>query len=362
MWKLSIDQKVATHDEDKQSRISSRTGGKVLREGRQPEAEKTPGSLQRWAVVLAGGDGVRLRSLTRLICGDDRPKQFCPLFGECTLLEQARQRAERSIRPEQIFFAVTKAHEDYFLRDLSHCPTQRVVQPCNKGTAPAILYTLLHISRIDRDATVAILPCDHYYSDEGLFTLALESAFEYAGTRPRSVVLLGAQPNAPEVEYGWIEVGATLNEKLFHVRCFHEKPPLPVAEHLLKSGSLWNTFVMVGHVDAFLEMARATVPGLVEAFRPAMTRSHGNSETRIPDSLYDGVSPTDFSRQILSPAVKRLVTLRLENIEWHDLGNPGRVLSTLFSRDTELPAWAKRWQAARETAGRSAPRSSTAVA
>src|SRR5882672_5256937 len=34
-----------------------------------------------WAVILAGGDGTRLRSLTRAIAGDDRPKQFCEILG-----------------------------------------------------------------------------------------------------------------------------------------------------------------------------------------------------------------------------------------------------------------------------------------
>jgi mannose-1-phosphate guanylyltransferase len=28
------------------------------------------------AIILAGGDGTRLRDLTRRIAGDDRPKQF----------------------------------------------------------------------------------------------------------------------------------------------------------------------------------------------------------------------------------------------------------------------------------------------
>jgi mannose-1-phosphate guanylyltransferase len=32
-------------------------------------------------VILAGRDGARLRSLTRLVSGDDRPKQFCSLMG-----------------------------------------------------------------------------------------------------------------------------------------------------------------------------------------------------------------------------------------------------------------------------------------
>ena len=38
-------------------------------------------------MVLAGGDGVRLRPLTRLICGDDRPKQFCPIVGSESVRE-----------------------------------------------------------------------------------------------------------------------------------------------------------------------------------------------------------------------------------------------------------------------------------
>ena len=33
-----------------------------------------------WALILAGGDGTRLRALTRRIAGDPRPKQFCPLL------------------------------------------------------------------------------------------------------------------------------------------------------------------------------------------------------------------------------------------------------------------------------------------
>src|ERR1043165_7069562 len=39
-----------------------------------------------WAVVVAGGDGERLQSLTRLLSGDTRPKQFCRLLARHTLL------------------------------------------------------------------------------------------------------------------------------------------------------------------------------------------------------------------------------------------------------------------------------------
>lgn len=153
----------------------------------------------RWGVILAGGDGLRLRQLTRLVSGDDRPKQFCPLLGSATLLQETRQRAERSICADQILYSLTLAHQEYYLRDLLGRRAQAVVQPCNRGTAPAILSALLHIRRLDRAAVVAILPSDHYYSHESVFTAALDRAFAVAQVRSDSIVMLGAQPKSAEV-------------------------------------------------------------------------------------------------------------------------------------------------------------------
>src|SRR5882757_447690 len=68
----------------------------------------------RWGVILSGGDGMRLRSLTRLLTGDDRPKQFCRIVGAETLLAQTRQRVARIVRPERTLFVVTKSHEPFY--------------------------------------------------------------------------------------------------------------------------------------------------------------------------------------------------------------------------------------------------------
>src|SRR5213594_1551554 len=63
-----------------------------------------------WAgIILGGGDGKRLRTLTRALTGDDRPKQFCAVVGRETLLEQTRRRARLLIPHERLLTVVTQA-------------------------------------------------------------------------------------------------------------------------------------------------------------------------------------------------------------------------------------------------------------
>ena len=50
-----------------------------------------------WAIVLAGGEGRRLRPLTRYACSDDRLKPFAALLGGRSLLRQTLDRIRRRI-------------------------------------------------------------------------------------------------------------------------------------------------------------------------------------------------------------------------------------------------------------------------
>src|SRR5258708_25791269 len=67
----------------------------------------------RWGVILAGGEGTRLLSLTRKITGDDRPKQFCALTGVETLLEQTQRRESQVVAERHALLILTKTHERF---------------------------------------------------------------------------------------------------------------------------------------------------------------------------------------------------------------------------------------------------------
>ena len=132
--------------------------------------KSTERKANRYSVILAGGDGTRLQSLTRAIAGDERPKQFCRILNQETLLDVTRKRAALKIKPENTFFSLTAKHEKFYRPLLANAEkNQLFVQPENKGTAPAILYSLLKLAKIAPDATVAIFPSDHYFTDDAAF-------------------------------------------------------------------------------------------------------------------------------------------------------------------------------------------------
>jgi mannose-1-phosphate guanylyltransferase len=287
----------------------------------------------RWAVVLAGGDGTRLQSLTLKISGDLRPKQFCRIFGGKTLLSQTWQRLGPVFRNDHTMFVLTRAHERFYREEVP--PTENshiLVQPENRGTGVAITAAILRIIRSGVDPIIAFFPCDHYYADEDAFALTIRSAVTFAEEHPTSLILLGAQADYPEVEYGWIEPGPAIRDRpLSRVNRFWEKPSLQEAQSLLRRGCLWNTFVTVGRAETFLELLWAEIPEVVSSIAAALT-------DKDLDSAYRAVRAVDFSKAVLVPQPHRLLVVCDGVSGWTDLGNPARVIDTLTRNNIE-PAW-----------------------
>jgi mannose-1-phosphate guanylyltransferase len=289
---------------------------------------------ERWSVILAGGDGTRLQSLTRTISGDDRPKQFCPIIGGQTLLDQTRRRIELSVAPEQTLTVLTRTHERFYAPLLKTTPkTRLVVQPENKGTAPAILFSLLRIALLSPKAIVAFFPSDHYFSDDQQFMSHIESAFTATRTHPETITLLGIKPESPEVEYGWIEPDRSLFGQLpraiSRVRKFWEKPSAVVARGLMERGCLWNSFVMVGRVDAFLKMTQRALPALFDFFSVIAPTFGTRLEASAVNALYSSIPSSNFSHDVLALRPDDLTVMQVSEVGWSDLGEPRRVFSTL---------------------------------
>ena len=239
-----------------------------------------------------------------------------------TLLDQTRRRVERIIKPLQTLLVVTKTHERFYADQVAGTPPSCVLaQPCNRGTAPAILFSLIRLRQLDPRAIVAFFPSDHYFADDAALGAHVDSAFDAARSFADKVVLLGITPSSAEVQYGWIEPGAPLtnltSRPVFRVRRFWEKPNLSLASALMEQGCLWNSFVMVGRVDSFLSLIRRTLPSLsapFESIRPSLFTA---KEPVSLLELYSGIRASSFSGDVLvrAPGISRRPFLRQLGLE-----------------------------------------------
>jgi mannose-1-phosphate guanylyltransferase len=279
-----------------------------------------------WTVVLAGGDGVRLRQLTRALHGEELPKQFALIHGGTSLLQATVARAKRWSAPERIVVVVAHEREALARAQLrDYGPVHLAVQPCNRGTGPGVLLPLSHVLAMDPSAHVVILPSDHYVRDEAPFEQSIRAAI---AASEEQIALIGAVPDHAETQYGWMVRGVRPDVEGHVVECFCEKPPANVAQQLLRDGALWNTFVMAGSVQRFWSLASQHLPQQASRFETYLTALNGPEERMALRALYARMPVADFSRDVLERARDlRLVPLR--TCGWSDWGTPERVLHSL---------------------------------
>jgi mannose-1-phosphate guanylyltransferase len=296
----------------------------------------------RCAIILAGGDGRRLSELTRRMTGDATPKQFCPVIGSTSLVGQTCLRVSIAIDEDRILAVVTRAHERHY-RDLLKgiLPENLVIQPENRGTAPAILYALLRLYKAASDACVAVFPSDHFVSDDREFMRHVDLAFDAVGSRPKMTALLGITPHAAEPGYGWIEPGELVVKRapLFRVRRFWEKPRTDVAGELLRAGCMWNSFVMVARASTVISLIMVALPELFTSFSKIYDLLGTAREPAAIERLYERTPAASFSDEVLERYPTYLRVLPVHDIEWSDLGEPQRVMAVLSCLGIH-PEWA----------------------
>jgi len=306
-----------------------------------------PGSSDRghvWAVVLAGGQGIRLRELTRHVYGDDRPKQYAVLTGSKSLLRQTLDRVSRLVPRQRIVVVTMAGHSAYVTAELKHeAPAPQVLeQPRDRGTAAAVLLAAHWILARDPAATMVVLPSDHFVGEDEPFMGHVGDVLEFLDRQGDRIVLLGAEPSEPETDYGWIELGEPLPgsgpSQLYRVRHFREKPSQEMAEELYRAGALWNTFVFAGRATALVEAGSDCLPALHERL-VRLSKFLGTVHERWAIRQAYELSPrANFSQAVLERCPRKLAVVRLSAVSWRDLGTPRRVVKTLSELGIQ-PAW-----------------------
>ena len=331
----------------------------------------------RCGLVLAGGEGKRLKRFIYQLRASQVPKQYINVIGTRSMLEHTFDRAERLIPRERLFTVASRDHLQYHeaRRQLSNRPIHTVaLQPLNRETGPGVLLPLMHIYKRYPQSIVAVFPSDHFILEEERFMAHVELAFRVVQQDPSRIVLLGIKPNRPEAEYGYIlpngklrvcelienyknqrpqlfdfvgvtfaKIGAksifsqTLSSlaslDVHGVESFIEKPQAQTAMEFAARGALWNSMVMVFETKTFLSLVRLVAPALHRSFQPIYRAIGTSAETVVVEDCYRDMKQSNFSKDLLEAfAVQhqtRLAVIPVNDVLWSDWGSAPRIMKIL---------------------------------
>lgn len=303
-------------------------------------ASVSPGA---WAVVLAGGEGTRLRSLVDRLYGDGRPKQYASLVSSRSLLRTTLDRVMRFAPVDRTIVLTVERHRALASAELGGAGHWILEQPLNRGTAAAILWAAICVERREPDATIVVVPSDHHLADDQGVADHVLALAALMGSHPDRVFLLAARPTRPEPGYGWIEpgevIGAAATRPVRTIRRFVEKPGPAAALAMLQEGWLWSTLIVVGRAAALAALGREILPGVHGPLGRAVGRAGRRGADGELRRAYAEIPQTDFSRDLLERVPERLGVSVLSDLEWSDLGTPERVLDVVRASGW-VPGWA----------------------
>ncbi len=213
------------------------------------------GSPRLHPVILSGGSGTRLWPLSRELY----PKQFLPLAGEQTLLQQTALRLDGLDRPGGAappLVVCNEAHRFLVaeqLRQVERAPARILLEPVGRNTAPALTAAALHLAAAGEEgALMLVMPADHVIADTAAFHRAVARACELAAAG--ELVTFGVVPERAETGYGYIRRGEPLGEAAFRLARFVEKPDAATAREYVDSGEyFWNSGMFLMPVGLWLE-------------------------------------------------------------------------------------------------------------
>lgn len=271
-----------------------------------------------WAVVLAGGSGMRFWPLST----PSQPKQLLPLAGTRSLLEETLERLGGLIPLSRTLVVTGPATAAVLTKRLGLDPANLLIEPRAASTGPALAWASCVALARDPSAAVLALHADWAIGDTTEF-LATASAALWAARSHDRLITVGLVPSRPETGYGYIVPGDALDSKVRTVARFAEKPDAAAALDLMAEGALWNSGLFAWGVPRFLAEITAHTPEIA----PHLIRiAEGDIE-----GFFAGVTPVSIDVGLLERSER--VAVVPGHFDWDDVGT-WEALTRVRSRDS----------------------------
>jgi mannose-1-phosphate guanylyltransferase/mannose-6-phosphate isomerase len=241
-------------------------------------------------VLLSGGVGSRLWPVSR----ETHPKQFLPLVGDVSMLQETLQRTT-GLQAAAPIIVCNEEHRFMVAEQLRQMDLQAgalILEPKGRNTAPAVALAAVQAVAADPDSVLLVLPADHLIKDVGAFLAAVDKALPLA--QEGKLMTFGVVPTAPETGYGYIKCGSALADDLFQLERFVEKPDAETARDYLESGGyLWNSGMFLLRAQSYLDELANRAPEIRSCCQQAMDAATVDMVFVRPDPALFEQCPSD---------------------------------------------------------------------
>ncbi len=278
-----------------------------------------------YAVLMAGGIGSRFWPVSTTA----NPKQFHDMLGTgSTLIQKTFDRLSRFIPTDNILILTNARYNDLVLEQLPVLkPSQVVLEPAMRNTAPCILYAALKIQKMNPEAVMIVAPSDHWIADEQAFENDVTSCFEKC-EQEAVLCTLGITPSYPNTGFGYIEYEKQDPNPVKKVVQFREKPDLETAKTFIAQGNfLWNAGIFIWGVNTIVDAFKAHQPTQFELFDEGISCYNTPDEQTFIQENYAKADNISIDYAILEQS-EAIYTLPA-TFDWNDLGTWGALYEKL---------------------------------
>lgn len=284
-------------------------------------------------VILAGGSGTRLWPLSR----ETHPKQFISLFQGKSLFQHTLARLNPLANCSQPIVVGNEQHRFIIaeqIRQSSQPSATIILEPCFKGTAPAVALAAMHaLALYDEDVLMLVLPADHIINDLQGFANTIETGVLAASSG--KLVTFGVKPTHPETGYGYILQGEPLvNTQGYSIARFVEKPNSATALGYIESQKYWwNSGMFLFSAGAFLQELLLHIPEIYHASKAAFRQAQIDEDFIRPHAALFDKSPADSIDYAVMEKTINGVIIPLGS-SWNDVG-AWDALCPIFEQDSK---------------------------
>lgn len=264
-------------------------------------------------VILSGGAGSRLWPLSRQAAA----KQFLPIASENTMIQEtvARTKAADFLPP---VFICNAAHSA-LIKEQVPDHGAIIIEPEGRNTGPCAMVAAMHAQSLDPEALVLLAPADHVIEKPEAFLDAIRKAAPIAAGGYH--VTFGMTPDHPATGFGYIQQGTEIDDGIYAIEQFREKPDEATAQAYLDSGDFhWNSGIFLFKpslvIEEMLALAFDCGAPAQESYEQA---SQKDGVIALKPSLFSTCEPEPIDIALMERTSKGAVLPC--DLGWRDVGS-----------------------------------------